>query len=302
MAAGPVQLASSSRSRRLSSTRARASSGSAPCSIVPASPSTTTNVPPARSMIPAAPTTQGMPSWRAMIAVWLVAPPRSVTRAVTRAGSRPEVSLGARSSATRIDGSLGVGTPGAGSPTRWATTRRSMSRRSVTRSAIRPPMVVKIVTNWSTAPCTAATGPWPACRFLSHRAAQALVAGEPGARGEHLGRRALGRGRLGGERVGDRGRRVVVRRQGRVGIGEVTVAEARDRIGRDLAADVEDGAGGDARHDRGPAQGRVWSWTHRRTRSWLTGNTFGTKTTHTQIASRRGRPCTPKSVSRRWPS
>ncbi len=117
-------------------------------------------------MIPAAPTTHGMPSWRAMIAVWLVAPPRSVTSAVTRAGSRPEVSLGARSSATRIDGSLGVGTPGAGSPTRCATTRRSMSRRSVTRSAIRPPMLVKIVTNWSTAPWTAVTGPCPACRFL----------------------------------------------------------------------------------------------------------------------------------------
>ena len=28
-------------------------------------------------------------------------------------------------------------------------------------------MVVKIVTNCSTAPCTAATGPWPAWRFLA---------------------------------------------------------------------------------------------------------------------------------------
>ena len=61
---------------------------------------------PRASMMPAAPTTHGMPSWRAMIAVWLVAPPRSVTRAVTSSGSRPDVSLGARSSATRIDGSL----------------------------------------------------------------------------------------------------------------------------------------------------------------------------------------------------
>jgi hypothetical protein len=42
-----------------------------------------------------------------------------------------------------------------------------MSRRSVTRSAISPPIVVKIVTNCSTAPCTAATGPCPACRFLA---------------------------------------------------------------------------------------------------------------------------------------
>ena len=166
VAAGPFHEASSSRSRLLSSTRARASSGSAPCSMVPVSPSTTTKVPLGISMMPAAPTTHGMPSWRAMIAVWLVAPPRSVTSAVTISGSSPEVSLGARSSAMRIDGSFGTGTPGAGSPTRWATTRRSMSRRSVTRSAIRPPMLVKIVTNCSTAPCTAATGPCPAWRFL----------------------------------------------------------------------------------------------------------------------------------------
>ena len=165
---------------------------------------------PGSSMTPAAPTTHGMPSWRAMIAVWLVAPPRSVTRAVTSSGSRPEVSLGARSSATSTDGSLGVGTPGGGSPTRWAITRRSMSRRSVTRSAIRPPMLVKIETNCSTAPCTAATGPCPVCRFFGDARAQALVARQPGARGEHLRGRALGGGRLAGEGVGDGCGRLVV--------------------------------------------------------------------------------------------
>ena len=205
-------------------------------------------------MIPAAPTTHGMPSWRAMIAVWLVAPPRSVTSAVTRAGSRPEVSLGARSSATRIDGSLGVGTPGAGSPTRCATTRRSMSRRSVTRSAIRPPMLVKIVTNWSTAPWTAATGPCPACRFLFTAPRRPLSRASPALAVSTSAAAPWARGRLGGERVGHRARRVVVRRQGCVGVSEVAVAEAGDRVGRDLAADVEDGACCDTRHDRGPAQ------------------------------------------------
>ncbi len=94
----------------------------------------------------------------------------------------------------------------------------------------------------------------PCLEVLAHGSAQALVAGEPGARGEHLGRRALGRGRLGGEGLGHRARRVVVRREGGVGVREVAVAEARDRVGRDLAADVEDGACCDARHDRGPAQ------------------------------------------------
>ena len=43
-----------------------------------------------------------------MIAVWLVEPPRSVTRATTTVGSRPAVSEGARSSATRTDGTSGV--------------------------------------------------------------------------------------------------------------------------------------------------------------------------------------------------
>ena len=68
--------------------------GPRPSSTSPDSPSTTRKVPCSTSVMPAVPTTQGMPSWRAMIAVWLVAPPRSVTRAVISSGSRPEVSLG----------------------------------------------------------------------------------------------------------------------------------------------------------------------------------------------------------------
>ena len=74
-----------------------------------------------------------------MIAVWLVGPPRSVTRPITQLGSSPAVSAGARSSATQHRRLVGLGTPGSGSPVSWATIRRSMSRTSVTRSAIRPP-------------------------------------------------------------------------------------------------------------------------------------------------------------------
>ena len=65
---------------------------------------------------PSTATTQGMPSWRAMIAVWLVGPPSVVASATTSEASRPAVSTGARSSAHRIDGTSGTGTPGSGSP------------------------------------------------------------------------------------------------------------------------------------------------------------------------------------------
>ena len=51
-----------------------------------------------------------------MIAVWLVGPPSVVASATTSAGSRPAVSAGARSSAHRIDGTAGTGTPGSGRP------------------------------------------------------------------------------------------------------------------------------------------------------------------------------------------
>ena len=61
-------------------------------------------------------TTQGMPSWRAMIAVWLVGPPRLVASAITLVGSSPAVSAGARSSATRTDGDVGHRDAGLGQP------------------------------------------------------------------------------------------------------------------------------------------------------------------------------------------
>ena len=49
-----------------------------------------------------------------MIAVWLVGPPSVVARATTSFGSRLAVSAGARSSAHRIEGISGSGTPGSG--------------------------------------------------------------------------------------------------------------------------------------------------------------------------------------------
>ena len=42
-----------------------------------------------------------------MIAVWLVGPPSVVASATTSDGSRPAVSAGARSSASRTDGTVG---------------------------------------------------------------------------------------------------------------------------------------------------------------------------------------------------
>ena len=83
-----------------------------------------------------------------------------VASAITLAGSSPAVSAGARSSATSTDGTLGVGMPGSGSRRSSATTRPPRSRRSVTRSAIRPPMLLNIAANWSTAPdCSDAARP-----------------------------------------------------------------------------------------------------------------------------------------------
>ena len=237
VAPGPVHESRAARSSRSRATRRAASASSGSTSTRPVVPSSSTRVPAGISMAPVAPTTQGRPSWRAMIAVWLVGPPRSVTRPSTRPGSSTAVSEGARSSATSTDGSRGVGTPGSGSPTMFAITRRSMSRRSVARSAIRPPMLVNRPTNWSTAARTARDEVGARVELLADRGAQALVAGQAGAGGQHLGGRAGGPGRGPGEAVGDRGGRVVVRREGVVGVGEVAAAEALDGGRADLAAD-----------------------------------------------------------------
>ena len=96
-----------------------------------------------------------------MIAVWLVGPPSDVASPTIRAGSRPAVSAGARSSAHRIDGTSGTGTPGSGRPLNCAMTRSRMSCRSVTRSAISPPILVNMSANFSTASAVARTAGVP---------------------------------------------------------------------------------------------------------------------------------------------
>ena len=105
--------------------------------MVPAEPSTSTVVPASISLSPAAATTHGILSCRAMIDVCEVGPPNSVTMARTDRASRPAVSAGARSAAARTEGSVKSGTPGSGCPVSSASMRARMSLRSVTRSAWR---------------------------------------------------------------------------------------------------------------------------------------------------------------------
>ncbi len=81
----------------------------------PEAPSTRAMVPSAIEAAPGQPTTAGIPRDRARIAVWLVGPPCSVTMASTWAGSSRAVSAGARSRATRTNGSSETGMPGIGS-------------------------------------------------------------------------------------------------------------------------------------------------------------------------------------------
>ena len=140
---------------------ARASAGSGSTVTVPCSPSSSTVTPAGTSSSPPTATTQGSPSWRAMIAVWLVVPPSRVASPMTRVGSSPAVSAGARSSASSTDGTSGLGTPGSPWPVSSATIRSRTSRTSVTRSAISPPSAVNMSTNccaaWTVA--TAAGAP-----------------------------------------------------------------------------------------------------------------------------------------------
>ena len=172
--------------RRLAS---RASRRPGSTSTSPVAPSTSTGCRRAARSQPATPTTQGMPSWRAMIAVWLVGPPFSVTSATTSGGSSPAVSAGrevlgdAAPTARRA-----WGRPGSGSPTRWAVTRladvaqvgdplghqRRPSARTCRRTARR-------------AACTASSSASPAEPLLAHRGAQPLVLARPAVAVEHLG-------------------------------------------------------------------------------------------------------------------
>ena len=130
-------------------------------------------VPAATESRPSTATTHGMPSWRAMIAVWLVGPPSDVASATTSVASRPAVSTGARSSAHRIDGRSGTGTPGSGKPLSSATTRSRMSRRSVTRSAMRSPALASADAILSMAALTASVAGRPSLMRLSASPSQA---------------------------------------------------------------------------------------------------------------------------------
>ena len=216
--------------------------------------------------MPAVPTTQGMPSCRAMIAVWLVAPPRSVTSAVMSSGSRPEVSLGARSSATSTDGREGVGHAGLG------LAHEVGDQATLDVLEVGDPLGDQaahagedgdeLLDGRVHRGHQALAGG----DVLGHRTAQPLVPGEARTGGEDLRGRAGGLVGLAGEAVGDGDDRVVVRRHRGVRVGEVAVAEAGDRVGRDLAAHEQGRAGGDSRHDGRPAEHgveQVWSWTHR---------------------------------------
>ncbi len=97
-----------------------------------------------------------------MIAVWLVEPPSRVASATTRVGSRPAVSAGARSSASRTDGVSGLVTPGSLCPVSSATIRSRTSLTSVTRSAMSPPRLVNSSANCWAAPTVATAAEAPA--------------------------------------------------------------------------------------------------------------------------------------------
>ena len=254
---GPDQLDSDARASWSARTRSSDVSGSGSTSIVPAVASTSTRVPPAMVSAPPVPTTHGIASWRAMIAVWLVGPPRSVTSASTTDGSRPAVSAGRevlghqdRGLARRGDARLGladdvgdqplldvaeVGHPLGHQPAHAGEDGGELLDRAVHG---REQVVAR-------------------AQLLADRAAQPLVAGEAGARGQDLGGGAGGLLGLAGEAFRHGADGIVVRRQGGLGIGEVTRAEAGDRVGRHLAAGDEGGTVGDTRNDRGAAQQRL---------------------------------------------
>ena len=137
--------------------RARISS-SGPSRTVPAAASTATSCPSTRSAAPATRTTHGMPSWPAMIAVWLVGPPSSVTIASVMPRSSAAVSAGARSLATTTEGTRSSGTPGGDTSSTCAMTRSRTLCRSVTRSARYPPAAVNIAAKLDTTASSAWIG------------------------------------------------------------------------------------------------------------------------------------------------
>ena len=105
---------------------------------LPAEPSKIHKVPVFTSRAAApAPTTQGMSSERAIIAVWAVGPPDAVHRPKMRFGSSCAVSEGVRSSAERITGSSGRRGAPCSAPASKRRTRCPISCKSAARSARR---------------------------------------------------------------------------------------------------------------------------------------------------------------------
>ena len=90
----------------------------------------------ARSRNLPSPTTAGISSAAATIAVWLARPPASVAKPGTRRGSSPAASLGVRSCASTIVGAASSSWNDSGrSPIKWLRIRASMSRTSAARAA-----------------------------------------------------------------------------------------------------------------------------------------------------------------------
>ena len=198
---------------------------------------------------------------------------------------------------------------------------RSMSRRSVTRSAISPPI-------WREELGELVHGAVAARRAagrrrvqpLPDRAAQPLVARQAGGRDRApprprprrwpSARRAAGHG-------GRPPRRSAAQRLVS-GVRRASAVEGRDGVGGTSVRTHDDGAEGDARDDRGAGeQRRRWpgpdaasdGGCERRScgtcnrRHPLTVNTFGRKTTDTQIQrGAGGSRCTPRNASRPSPT
>ncbi len=101
----------------------------------PSSASTSRGVPSGMaSTASPSPTTAGMPRALARIALWEVGAPPAVQMARTRAGSRPAVSAGVRSRATRTPGAARAGAAGASWPRSRAATCPATASTSSART------------------------------------------------------------------------------------------------------------------------------------------------------------------------
>ena len=216
---GPVQRASASWASRDATTSRSASSASGSRITSPVVPSTSTGVPVCTACRPATPTTQGMPSWRAMIAVWLVGPPCSVASPTTSAGveaggvRRGQV-LGEQHRGPVRDGHarLGLAHDARGDPALDVAQvgdplghQAAHLGEDARRTARRRP----------TAPTSSGS---PALSRLRTAARSPLSRASPAVAVSTSAAAPLARGGPGGEAVGGRGDRRVVRREGGLGV------------------------------------------------------------------------------------